>query len=194
MGDVKEVELKACPLCEGADIRHEPGQFIACMNINCGCQVDIGSPWGGPKEGGIAFLVSAWNTRPASTGKGVGVDLESISQSAIASAPSFALPGAWRDISTAPKDGTAILASSVNHHAVEVVCWQDGEPSGDIEALLADEPWEGWVNNGSVKDRFYANPLWFTHWMPLPEPPTAQQASKGGAERSECEANQKDRP
>jgi hypothetical protein len=78
MSEVKEVELKPCPLCGGNDIRHEPGQFIACMNINCGCQVDIGSPWGGPKEDGIAFLVTAWNTRPASTGKGEGLrdDLE----------------------------------------------------------------------------------------------------------------------
>jgi hypothetical protein len=33
------------------------------MNINCGGQVDMGSPWGGLKEDGIAFLVAAWNTR-----------------------------------------------------------------------------------------------------------------------------------
>lgn len=78
----------------------------------------------------------------------------------------------WQPIETAPKDGTAILAGSVNHDAREVVCWQDGVPSGSSMY----EPNEGWVNAGAIKDRFYANPRWFTHWQPLPDPPPADGA------------------
>lgn len=65
-------DLKPCPLCEGTNIQHQPGQLIACMNINCGCQVEMGSPWGGPKEDGIAFLVAAWNRRPSPPPVGEG--------------------------------------------------------------------------------------------------------------------------
>ena len=87
--------------------------------------------------------------------------------------------GGWRAIETAPRDGTPMLAASINHEVVEVVCWQDGLPSGCLEAILdPDATEEGWVNVGAMKDRFYANPLWFTHWMPLPNPPEAG-AGKG---------------
>lgn len=55
--------LKPCPFCGGTELSHFPGQVIACININCGGQVDMGLPWGGPKEDGIAFLIAAWNTR-----------------------------------------------------------------------------------------------------------------------------------
>lgn len=78
----------------------------------------------------------------------------------------------WRPISEAPRDGSPILAASTNHEAREVVCWQDGEDSGSIDA---DAVCEGWVNAGEQKDRFYANPRWFTHWQPLPPPPQEQE-------------------
>lgn len=77
----------------------------------------------------------------------------------------------WRPIETAPKDGAPILAASTNHDAREVVCWQDGEDSGSLDP---DAVCEGWVNAGVNKDRFYANPRWFTHWMPLPPAPTTE--------------------
>lgn len=84
----------------------------------------------------------------------------------------------WRPIESAPRDGTPILACSVNHDAREVVCWQDGLDSGSFENLIADEPEpeKGWVNNGPIKDRFYANPRWFTHWQSLPAPPATSDA------------------
>jgi hypothetical protein len=71
---------------------------------------------------------------------------------------------AWRPIETEQKDGIAILAASIHHDTIEVVCWQDGVASGSI----TDEPEEGWVNDGPIKDRFYANPSYFTHWQPIP--------------------------
>ena len=60
----------------------------------------------------------------------------------------------WRDISTAPKDGTWILLSqtywvvpTVGFWADEDVGWSDGE---------------------------YYNLKGFTHWMPLPPPPNKE--------------------
>jgi len=75
----------------------------------------------------------------------------------------------WQDISTAPKDGTPLLAGSIHHSDREVVCWQDGLPSGSMDT---DAAWEGWVNDGPQKDRLYVNPRYFTHFMPLPAAPT----------------------
>jgi hypothetical protein len=83
--------------------------------------------------------------------------------------------GGWRPISEAPRDGSRVLAGSVHHGSVEVVCWQDGLPSGSLEAMAnPDEPEEGWVNAGPIKDRFYANPNYFTHFRPLPHPPEGE--------------------
>lgn len=91
----------------------------------------------------------------------------------------------WRGIETAPRDGTPILAGSQHHSSREVVCWQDGLPSGSWESI--DDPEaaeEGWVNDGPHKDRFYANPRYFTHWMPLAAAPdatsTAEQVGMSG--------------
>lgn len=87
-------------------------------------------------------------------------------------APASPLPGGgWQDISTAPKDGTPLLAGSIHHSEREVVCWQDGLPSGSMDT---DAEWEGWVNDGPQKDRFYANPRYFTHWQPLSAAPTGE--------------------
>jgi hypothetical protein len=85
--------------------------------------------------------------------------------------------GGWRPIETAPRDGTAILAASVNHDAREVVCWQDGGDSGSCDRDVSE--CAGWVNDGPLKDRFYANPRWFTHWMPLPAPPALTEKQSG---------------
>lgn len=63
----------------------------------------------------------------------------------------------WRDISTAPKDGTAILLAvlgSSGKYAQQVGSWQVDR--------LNDEP-DGWEWPWTV-----GRP---THWMPLPPPP-----------------------
>ena len=70
-------------------------------------------------------------------------------------------PDGWQPIGPEQRDGKPILAGSVNHECREVVEWQDYGEDGN----------EGWVNVGLNKDRFYANPRWFTHWMPLPAAP-----------------------
>ena len=66
----------------------------------------------------------------------------------------------WQDISTAPKDGTPIIALRVGQDArmASIIYW-DG-PSAE---------WAG--RNGEDERRIVkAQP---THWMPLPEPPAA---------------------
>ncbi len=57
----------------------------------------------------------------------------------------------WKPIGSAPKDGTEILASTINGH-VQVVWWEAYRSSGE------------WFHS----DDGYT---WPTHWMPLPEPP-----------------------
>lgn len=71
----------------------------------------------------------------------------------------------WQDISTAPKDGTAILAYDAGH----------GHTSGELAVVIvswlaadADFPW---IENSGMQS-FGANIL--THWMPLPPAPEAQ--------------------
>ena len=66
----------------------------------------------------------------------------------------------WRDIESAPKDGTAILASGLDHgkgpsRHYSVVEWMDfGCESG-------------WYPDKDADPHIY-----LTHWMPLPAPPS----------------------
>ena len=73
----------------------------------------------------------------------------------------------WRPITDEQKNGQPILAGSINHDVREVVEW----------GVCPEQDEPGWVNTGTQKDRFYANPLWFTHWRPLPSPPSGLKPS-----------------
>ena len=71
---------------------------------------------------------------------------------------------AWQDMSTAPKDGRLVLAA---HEKPEfqnacVVYWESGPHSMNIKPH-----WRTSLHEAMGENRF-------THWMPLPEPPTAQ--------------------
>lgn len=132
--------LAPCPFCGGApSIRQAMGEtWVVCGSCSASTQ----------SKGRETVAFDLWNRRDA---------------------PASPLPGGgWQDISTAPKDGTPMLAGSIHHSDREVVCWQDGLPSGSMDT---DAEWEGWVNDGPQKDRFYANPRYFTHWQPLPAAP-----------------------
>lgn len=71
----------------------------------------------------------------------------------------------WQPIETAPRDGTAILATNANYEydlqRCVVVFWDDDE--------LTEQP--GWSLPYETPDD--APFTWLTHWMPLPEPPNA---------------------
>lgn len=76
----------------------------------------------------------------------------------------------WQTIDTAPRDGTAILATGLNlgspgqgrHYAL--ARWERCEhPSPD--------DWSGWYEPDGEGGPYY----WLTHWMPLPGHPEAPQ-------------------
>lgn len=61
----------------------------------------------------------------------------------------------WREIESAPKDGTRILAVCGPH--VCLLAWGGKRPPG-------------WKMGGDYGQSFWGTP---THWMPLPDPPTS---------------------
>jgi hypothetical protein len=65
----------------------------------------------------------------------------------------------WQDISTAPKDGTAILGY-ISRSRFDV-------PRRDVALVFWPTNWQNptWVN---IVDAGFEE---VTHWMPLPEPP-----------------------
>jgi hypothetical protein len=103
---------------------------------------------------------------PVSTSQGVGDDLESTSQS-LRSAPSFALPEQWRDISTAPKDGSAIDLW---------VDWPEFDNGFGVSPAHGSRwPAARWVDGDWYDGQFslhqYSAKPSALHWMPMPSPP-----------------------
>ncbi len=71
----------------------------------------------------------------------------------------------WQPITTAPKDGTAVLAFWRNKH---------GGPDGwgVVQYSEGVDPWDGspgWHEQGN-RENAYGEP---DYWMPLPSPPQA---------------------
>ena len=83
----------------------------------------------------------------------------------------------WRDISTAPKDGKFIdlwvIDSSGDGYRIADCYWKT--PRGEY-----DEKHEGWYGRPAGGDFFcFLEPSWrLTHWMPLPTPPSTQEATQ----------------
>jgi hypothetical protein len=61
----------------------------------------------------------------------------------------------WRDIDTAPQDGTHVLAWDVTNDQVTIAVYLEGS-----------EGWNGWYQYGDLLEQ--AN---LSHWMPLPPRP-----------------------
>ncbi len=73
----------------------------------------------------------------------------------------------WQPISTAPKDGTQVLAFARGDHMPEfygVAQWAEANP--DFPRTVA-----GW---------FWPYAIRPTHWMPLPPAPTRHDPQNGG--------------
>ena len=74
----------------------------------------------------------------------------------------------WRDIESAPKDGTRILAFAAPLHGTEILAFSRGHIDyyGVAEWAEADpnlhRPKGVWIWDFLIRP---------THWMPLPEPP-----------------------
>ena len=91
----------------------------------------------------------------------------------------------WQPIETAPKDGTPILlgrkAADEDDWGISTLgWWQDSEPDG-VDCMGSDAGFIDYqVNNffpgrsfGAEKHRYRESQP--THWMPLPEPPSATE-------------------
>jgi hypothetical protein len=109
----------------------------------------------------------------------------------------------WQDISTAPKDGTKVLLAAIDDGVVfDVVngyfeVLDDDEEDGPWD-IRNGEPWcsyEGreagiyfcyWLPDKELETRTLFSPAFgYTHWMPLPEPPTSH-STKAEGESREC--------
>lgn len=66
----------------------------------------------------------------------------------------------WRDIASAPKDGTPVMIWSERHELLPAVFWSEGR-----EAWMYVLPWGPVERCYSITDA--------THWMPLPNPPAS---------------------
>lgn len=74
--------------------------------------------------------------------------------------------GEWRDIETAPKDGTFVLVICDGAWCPSISRWNGGRSHPDGTPF--DEGW------GDELGTFHIPGLNMpTHWMPLPEPPTS---------------------
>jgi hypothetical protein len=70
-------------------------------------------------------------------------------------------PSPWRDIASAPRDGTYILVCGPWE---DDVSWIDGSAPIVAVACWNDDCW--WSGRGA-----YGFTVFATHWMPLPAPP-----------------------
>lgn len=66
----------------------------------------------------------------------------------------------WQPIKTAPRDGTAILASGLDH----------GKGPGRHYAVVEWMDF-GWESSGWYPDEDFFPLTYLSHWMPLPDPP-----------------------
>lgn len=73
----------------------------------------------------------------------------------------------WEPIETAPKDGTEVLVASPGRHH------QPADRSYVAAARYHDG--EGWYEVNNDPTDIWGGPLYPTHWMPLPLPPSPSQ-------------------
>lgn len=87
------------------------------------------------------------------------VNLDDLREAAAALSAFEAEPQGWRDIATAPKDGTEVLAT--NGKRIWLTQWYKDE--------YAKKPQPFWMNFTQGKALSRPHPP--THWQPLPLPP-----------------------
>lgn len=93
--------------------------------------------------------------------------------------------GGWRDIATAPRDGTLILVARGNRISVAAWCSETRGPGASGHVQLPG--WIGHCCGEEIENEGWDTGYGFaleltgnaapTHWQPLPAPPTAPPAS-----------------
>lgn len=78
----------------------------------------------------------------------------------------------WQPIETAPKDGTRILAFSITPTLDE-----DTGKTANVSAISVAYWFIGAWMEYPAAPRFVHERI-FTHWMPIPEPPSGPQADQ----------------
>jgi hypothetical protein len=80
----------------------------------------------------------------------------------------------WRPIETAPRDGTELLGF-----------WRYLDANGrsyceGMRVISWDESWQGWHDDEDETHTYGAatNTGLYTHWMPLPPPPTVGETNE----------------
>lgn len=147
----------------------------------------------GPRGGRIVKGNAEIDDREAATfyrGYNAGIEgqfnkTREIAQQALASTPPASVPVepsgcVWKDISTAPKDGTEILAvwlsSSVPGEWVQSVVWWDKQLESTWNDAIDDLDYRGGWKDGRTTDYGERDlELFPTHWMPLPSPPLVSE-------------------
>lgn len=84
--------------------------------------------------------------------------------------------GGWRDIESAPRDGTSILVTAQHgppaSRYYSVARWEDANNEG--------AGWfDGTVGSWAYEELLEIHP---THWRPLPDPPAGLQTNAGGGD------------
>lgn len=89
------------------------------------------------------------------------------------------LPGGWRDIETAPRDGTKVLVYVPGASLYPTAAQYDTRAYFEREYGNPDYMEEGWRWSFGYPADFHEETIQPTHWMPLPEPPSKGTLTKG---------------
>jgi hypothetical protein len=119
-------------------------------------------------EAAAMAAMNAWEAIPDCPGKMYGQEAEVVARAAVTAYLAEAGDG-WRDIKSAPKDGTTIIIwSRWQSEPVTAACGSRGK-------WIAR--WDGSTVISSQGDTWtdYAKPDPPTHWRPLPAPPALAQ-------------------
>lgn len=183
-------ELLPCPFC--GDAMFSDGETFGHTDSDLPCII-AKQAWAATDR-----AIAAWNTRVPVTGSAQElVEMVDTLEMQLLTAQQFgeaattriaeleaqvaalqALPErGWQPIETAPKDGRSIIAARFKHQDfcwVSHTRWITALEIADLEGGEPDYYEAGWVD-GNRDDE----PIYPTHWMPLPPPPVTP---KGGEE------------
>lgn len=84
----------------------------------------------------------------------------------------------WQDIATAPKDGTLIHVWATCYEWPETVRWENHDPT--IAEEIGEQGYWRYADDLLTEATDSCCPEDWTHWRPLPAPPSDQPKQEGG--------------